>query len=89
MSQPRETSEIAAMLSRMVRAYGKRLADGDPSDLARAVELSAQLERTIGEAVAAARAEHGWSWAELAAELGITRSAAAQRYARYCSSSAA
>lgn len=88
MPQPRETSEIADMLSRMVRAYGRRLADGDPADLARAVKLSAQLERTIGEAVAAARAEHGWSWAELAVELGVTRSAAQQRYARYCAAAA-
>jgi hypothetical protein len=84
MAHARETSEISAMLSRMVRAYGRRLADADPADLADAVELQRLLDRTVGEAVAHLRATHGFSWAELAAELGVTRQAAQQRYGRYC-----
>lgn len=79
-----ETADYAAMLRRMVRAYGKRIADGDPSDLAAAVELAAELNDTIGRAVAGMRDEAGFSWAELAVELGVSRQAAQQRWGRYC-----
>ena len=78
----RETPEYAAMLSRMVRAYGRRLADSDPSDLADAVRIMAELDAAIAQAVDGLRATHGFSWADIAAELGITRQAAQQRYGR-------
>lgn len=84
-----ETTEYAAMLRRMVRSYGRRLAEADPGDLAAALELARELEDTIGRAVARMRAESGFSWAELAAELGCTRQAAQQRFARYCTEAAA
>lgn len=80
----RELPEYTAMLARMVRGLGRRLVDeGNPSDLADAVQLQRQLEDTIGQAVARMRAEHGYSWAMLADELGTTRQAAQQRYGRY------
>lgn len=79
-----ETSDYAAMLGRMVRSYGKRIAEGDPHDLAAAVDLARQLDDAIGNAVAVMRRDSGFSWAELAAELGVTRQAAQQRYGRYC-----
>ena len=79
-----ETTEYAAMLRRMIRAYGRRLAEGNPHDIAGALELARELDDAIGRAVAIARAEAGWSWAELALELGCTRQAAQQRYGRYC-----
>lgn len=81
--QVRETTDISAMLQRFIRSYGRRLADGDPSDLADAVKLQAQLDQVIGEAVAQLRATHGFSWAELAVELGVTRQACQQRYGKY------
>lgn len=78
-----ETTEYAAMLQRMVRAYGHRLADADPTELADAVRLQRQLEDTIGQAVVRMRQNYGFSWADIAAELGTTRQAAQQRYSRY------
>lgn len=81
--QTYETPEFAAMLSRMVTSYGRRLADANPSDLADAVQLQRQLDEVIGQAVAQLRATHGFSWADLAAELGVTRQAAQQRFGRY------
>ncbi len=77
-----ETVEYVAMLSRMVRGLGRRLADDGPTELAAAVELANQLDATIGEAVRVMRDRHGFSWAEVGRELGITRQAAQQRYGR-------
>jgi hypothetical protein len=83
-TQKYTTADFSAMLSRMVTSYGKRLADSDPSDLADAVRLQAQLEAVIGQAVAELRATHGFSFTDIGRELGITRQAAQQRFARYC-----
>lgn len=77
-----ETNEYAAMLQRMVRGYGRRLADADPTELAAAVKLQAQLDDTIRQAVVRMREAHGFSWADVAAELGTTRQAAQQRYGK-------
>jgi hypothetical protein len=78
-----ETTEYAAMLTRMVRSYSRRIADGNPSDLADAIKLQRTLDEAIGQAVANMRATTGYSWAELAVELGVTRQAAQQRFGRY------
>lgn len=83
-TQQYDTSEFHAMLTRMVRSYGRRLADSDPSDLADALQLARQLEDAIGNAVAELRAVHGFSFTDVGAALGITRQAAQQRFARYC-----
>lgn len=82
MAQSYETTEYAAMMARMMRSYGKRIANGDPSDLADAVKLQRQLDGIIRDAVTAMRAESGFSWQQLADELGTTRQAAQQRYGK-------
>lgn len=82
MSTKHENTEYAAMLGRMIRGLGRRVGDGDPSDLADAVRLQQQLDTVIREAVAKMREEHGFSWQQLADELGCTRQAAQQRYGR-------
>lgn len=76
-----ETPEYAGMLSRMVRAYARRVGDGDPVDLKRMAELADQLDQALD---VAARAQHdeGFSWGEIADALGITRQAAWQRFGR-------
>lgn len=83
-----ETTEYAGMLRRMVRAYGRRLAESDPDNLVAAVELARELDDVIGRAVARMRAESGFSWAQIAVELGCTRQAAQQRYGRFCTEAA-
>ena len=81
MSTPRyETPEYVAMLSRMVRGLGRRLEDGDPSDLADAVKLQRELDDVIRQAVAGMRERSGFSWQQLADELGMTRQGVQQRY---------
>lgn len=77
-----ETPEYAAMLKRMIRAYGRRVADADDVDLAQMLELRAELETAISAAVAGQRERHGRSWAEIARGLGVTRQAAQMRYGK-------
>lgn len=74
-----ETPEFAKMVNRMIRAYGRRVADADEVDLATMVELRDTVEAAIAEAVQGQRA-NGASWARIAAGVGGTRQAAQQRY---------
>ena len=75
-----ETREFGAMVSRMIRAYGRRVADADPEDLAELVAMRGQLDEAITTAVDHLRAHHGFSWASIGEALGCTRQAAQQRY---------
>lgn len=77
----KDDSEYHGMVRRMIRAYARRVDKGDVTTLARFRELQAELDQHITDA---ARSLHdqGFSWTEIAVELGITRQAARQRYMR-------
>ncbi len=74
-----ENDEYAAFVRRIVRAYARRVATGDVEALTDMVALSSVLDDAIGDAVTGLRG-HGYSWAEIAARLGISRQAAQQRW---------
>jgi hypothetical protein len=74
-----ENDQYAAFLRRVIRAYGRRIAAGDVEALADAVALIDELEDAIAHAVNGLRA-HGYSWADIARPLEITRQAAQQRW---------
>lgn len=76
-----ETPEYADMLERMLRAYAKRVADGDPVDLERMVEVRRSFDQAIVDAVRGMR-EAGCSWREVAEGLGTTRQSAQITYGR-------
>lgn len=78
----RETGEYAGMLRRMIRAYGRRVADADEVDLAEMVQLRDEVEAAIAAAVRGQRENHGASWADVARGLGTTRQAAQMRYGK-------
>lgn len=78
-----ETPEYAAMLRRMVRAYGKRVADADEVDLAEMRAMRDELDAAIGVA-ARAQAERN-SWAYVGLGLGMSRQAAWRAYGRQAS----
>lgn len=73
-------TEYAGMMARMLRAYGRRVGDADPEDLATMLAVYAKFGDAIQDAVTAQRARHGTSWAEIGRGAGITRQAAQQRW---------
>lgn len=75
-----ETTSYAAMMRRMVAAYGRRVADADVEDLAELIALRDQVDLTIATAVRSSRERHGRSWADIARAAGTTRQAAQQRW---------
>lgn len=83
LSKPKRTkdnAEYAAFARRMVRAYGRRVADGDVEALPALVALVDELEAAAQSAVNGLRDNYGYSWTEIAARLGVTRQAARQRW---------
>lgn len=76
-----ETPEFGSMVRRMIRAYGRRVADADPEDLADMVTLRDELEQAILLAVDGQR-RRDVSWAVLGDALGISRQGAFQRYGK-------
>ncbi|GAA2858359.1 hypothetical protein Acy02nite_22190 [Actinoplanes cyaneus] len=74
-----ENDEYAAFVRRIIRAFARRVATGDVEALRDMVGLSDLLDDAITDAVKGLRT-HGYSWAEIADRLGITRQAAHQRW---------
>lgn len=79
------TRQYSAMLTRMLRAIGRRVMAGDLPDIDALVqlrEIQAELDEQTGQVVRALRSEAGGShsWAEIGHALGITRAAAFKRY---------
>lgn len=76
-----ETSAYFEMLGRMIAAAGRRVAKGDPEDLAQLVALAAALDDAAAVGVAGIRAS-GRSWADVGRATGMTRQAAHERWSR-------
>ena len=76
-----ENDEYAAFARRVLRAYARRVADGDVEALTLMTDLAGEIDSAIGQAVTGLR-ESGYSWAEIGSRLGITRQAAWQRWGR-------
>jgi hypothetical protein len=74
-----ENGEYAAFARRVLRAYSRRIAQGDIDALEDMRDLAAEINTTMGNAVAGLR-ERGYSWADIGLRLHITRQAAQQRW---------
>jgi hypothetical protein len=64
---------------RVLRAYSRRIAQGDIDALEDMRDLAAEINTSMGNAVTGLR-EQGYSWAEIGLRLHITRQAAQQRW---------
>jgi hypothetical protein len=75
----RENDEYAAFARRVLRAYARRIADGDVEALTLMTDLAEEIDTAINQAVTGLRA-FGYSWSEIGSRLGVTRQAAQQRW---------
>jgi hypothetical protein len=74
-----ENDDYAAFTRRVIAAHGRRIARGDIEGLATLADLADDINTALQEAVTGLRAA-GFSWADIATRLGITRQAAQQRW---------
>lgn len=76
-----ETYEWLDMLSRMIRAAGKRVGAADEHELAKLVDIQREFEAAVQTAVDAQIAS-GRSWSYIGNVLGISKQAAFKRFGR-------
>jgi hypothetical protein len=74
-----ENDEYAAFLRRVIAAYSRRIAAGDIEAITGMVALADDLDQAIRQAITGLRA-CGYSWADIALRLSITRQGAQQRW---------
>jgi hypothetical protein len=77
-----ENDEYGAFVRRILRAYSRRVGDGDVEVLVLLVGLAEEIDAAMAEAVKGLRGR-GYSWAEIGARLGISRQAAQQRWGAF------
>jgi hypothetical protein len=74
-----ENDEYAAFLRRVIAAYSRRIAAGDIEAITGMTALADHLDHAIRDAITGLRG-CGYSWADIAMRLGITRQGAQQRW---------
>jgi hypothetical protein len=74
-----ENDEYAAFLRRVIRAYSRRIAAGDIEAITTMAALADELDNATRQAITGLR-HWGYSWADIAMRLGITRQGAQQRW---------
>src|SRR5258708_38800263 len=74
-----ENDDFAAFARRILRAYARRIAAGDVEALRSLTNLSSDVDTLTRTAVKGLR-DFGYSWADIAGRLGVTRQAAQQRW---------
>jgi hypothetical protein len=75
-----ENEEYAAFLRRVIRAYSRRVAAGDIEAITTMTAIAAEMDTAIRDAITGLRSGSGYSWADIALRLGVTRQAAQQRW---------
>ncbi|AYN55944.1 helix-turn-helix DNA binding domain protein [Arthrobacter phage Noely] len=75
-----ETTDYASMMKRMMKAHGRRVADGDVEDLEELMALQGYLDLIVRGAVQAQREVQGRSWADIARAAGTSRQAAQKKF---------
>jgi hypothetical protein len=74
-----ENAEYVSFTRRILRAYGRRVAEGDIEALRSLVLFPSDVDAVTRIAVKGLR-EFGYSWAEIADRLGVSRQAVQMRY---------
>jgi hypothetical protein len=74
-----ENDEYAAFVRRVLAAYSRRVAAGDIEAITEMAAIAREMDTALRDAIAGLRT-CGYSWADIAARLGITRQGAQQRW---------
>jgi hypothetical protein len=74
-----EYDAYAAFAHHILTAYARRIAGGDIESLPLLTALTADIDTAIGQAITGLHT-FGYSWADIATRLGVTRQAAQQRW---------
>jgi hypothetical protein len=74
-----ENDEYAIFLRRVIRAYSRRVAAGDIEAIVDMTAIADEIGIAIQDAITGLRSA-GYSWADIALRLNITRQAAQQRW---------
>ena len=74
-----ENDEYGEFVRRVLRAYARRIANGDIDALRALNDISDDVENALGRAVVGLRML-GYSWTEIGARLGVSRQAVHQRW---------
>jgi len=78
-----EPVKYAGFARRIIRSLGRRCAEQDPWQLQHVLQLRDDVDAAIAVAVRGLRAE-GYSWADIARPLGMTRQGAFKVYGPAC-----
>lgn len=81
----KDNTEFTGMMRRLMRAHARRVGAADLGALADLNALRVDLDAAVHLAVTELHDQHGYSWADIAGELGVTRAAAWQRYGQQVS----
>lgn len=76
-----ENKDFAAFAGRILRAFARRVADGDVEALADLLAFAKQIDRATQDAVDGLR-EFGYSWTEIGHRAGITKQTAQERWGK-------
>jgi len=74
-----ENKDFAAFAGRILRAFARRVAEGDVEALADLLAFGKQIDRATQDAVDGLR-KFGYSWSEIAARAQITKQTAQERW---------
>lgn len=75
-----ENGDYDAFVQRILAAYARRVATGDPEDLAVMLACRGVMDKAIAAAVVGGRATRGWTWAEVGRVAELTRQGACKRW---------
>lgn len=70
---------------RELRSIAKEVGSNDPEAFAELVELAREFDELVKDAANELRTSSGYSWADLARPIGVTRSAVQQKYGKISS----
>ncbi|HEV2377576.1 MAG TPA: hypothetical protein VGS19_36105 [Streptosporangiaceae bacterium] len=76
-----ENDEYGAFVRRVIRAYSRRVAAGDIDAISAMAHTVTEMDTAIADAIQGLRGI-GYSWADIALRLGVTRQAVQQRWGR-------